>query len=70
MINELSKIYEKWGKDNNIESLLSADELLSENELNETQTIWVKEFIKVWDMAQDVEYFIEANCLTHTKGGK
>jgi len=61
MINELSIIYKKWGKENDIQPLLSADELLIENELNETQTKWLKEFIVVWDWAQLVECFIEVN---------
>tara|TARA_R100001530_G_scaffold133368_1_gene106662 strand:- start:482 stop:661 length:180 start_codon:yes stop_codon:yes gene_type:complete len=48
-IEELTIIYHKWGKENNIQPLLSADELLSENVLNKTQTKWLKEFIIVWD---------------------
>ena len=61
MINELSIIYKKWGKENDIQPLLSADELLIENELNETQTKWLKEFIKIWEKCEDVERFYKVN---------
>ena len=57
-LNDLIKIYEKWGKDNNIEPLLSADELLMDNTCNRKQNLFLMEFIEVWDKAQEVERFI------------
>ena len=58
MINELIEIYEKWGKDNNIEPLLSADDLLNENICNRKQNMFLMEFIKIWEKCEDVERFI------------
>lgn len=61
-IEELTKIYHKWGKDNNIDPLLSADDLLSENTCNRKQNMFLMEFIKIWNKCEDVERFIyEAN---------
>lgn len=57
-LDELIKIYHKWGKDNSIEPLLSADELLMDNTCNRKQNLFLMEFIEVWEKAEDVERFI------------
>tara|TARA_R100001463_G_scaffold97607_2_gene152103 strand:+ start:952 stop:1203 length:252 start_codon:yes stop_codon:yes gene_type:complete len=60
-INKLITIYEKWGKDNNIEPLLSADELLMENTCNRKQNLFLMEFIEAWEKAEEVESFLYRN---------
>ena len=57
-LDELIKIYHKWGKDNSIDPLLSADELLMDNTCNRKQNLFLMEFIEVWEKAEDVERFI------------
>lgn len=57
-LNDLIEIYEKWGKANNIKPLLSADELLMENTCNRKQNIFLIDFIKAWEMAEDIQQFI------------
>jgi len=49
-IDILVKIYKKWGEDNDIKDLGSADEMLFwGNNLSEDQEQWLEKFIKVWD---------------------
>ena len=57
-IEELTIIYNKWGKDNNIDPLLSADDLLSENTCNRKRNMFLIEFIEIWQKCDDVERFI------------
>ena len=53
-INLLVKIYNKWGVDNDIESIGSADEeLMWNSNLNDKQTKWLKKFIEIWDKLQN-----------------
>tara|TARA_R100001463_G_scaffold106543_1_gene161180 strand:+ start:1265 stop:1474 length:210 start_codon:yes stop_codon:yes gene_type:complete len=59
-INDLIEIYKEWGEINKIEPLLSADELLAENILNENQTKWLKEFIIVWSWLEE-EIYLDYN---------
>ena len=57
-LDDLIEIYEKWGKANNIKPLLSADELLMENTCTREQNIFLIDFIKAWEIAEDIEKFI------------
>tara|TARA_B110000858_G_scaffold75755_1_gene87889 strand:- start:359 stop:532 length:174 start_codon:yes stop_codon:yes gene_type:complete len=53
-IDLLVKIYNKWGVDNDIESIGSADEeLMWNSNLNDKQTKWLKKFIEIWDKLQN-----------------
>jgi len=46
---------------NGIKEIISADEQLYEDDMNDKQSVWLKEFIDVYFKAQDLEYFIEKN---------
>ena len=49
-IDLLTKIYKKWGEDNDIEDIGSADgELMWNSNLNDKQTNWLEKFIKIWN---------------------
>ena len=49
-IDILVKVYKKWGEDNDIKNLGSADEELMWNfSLNDKQVKWLEKFILVWD---------------------
>jgi|TARA_A100000172_G_scaffold75413_1_gene58181 hypothetical protein len=49
-IDILVKVYKKWGEDNDIENLGSADEeLMWNSNLNDKQVKWLEKFIIVWD---------------------
>ena len=49
-IDILIKVYKKWGEDNDIENLGSADEELMWNStLNDKQVKWLEKFILLWD---------------------
>ena len=49
-IDILIKVYKKWGKDNDIANLGSADEeLMWNSSLNDKQVKWLEKFILVWD---------------------
>jgi hypothetical protein len=49
-IDILVKVYKKWGEDNDIENLGSADEELTWNsDLNDKQIKWLEKFILIWD---------------------
>ena len=53
-IDLLIKIYNKWGVDNDIESIGSADEeLMWNSNLNDKQTKWLEKFIEIWDKLQN-----------------
>jgi hypothetical protein len=55
-IDLLTKIYKKWGEDNDIENLGSADEeLMWNSNLNDKQTNWLEKFIKIWDQFEKRE---------------
>ena len=60
-IDILVKIYKKWGEDNNIENLGSADEeLMWRSNLTQKQTQWLEKFIRVWDKIEnEVEGYIK-----------
>jgi hypothetical protein len=60
-IDILVKIYKKWGEDNNLENLGSADEeLMWRSNLTQKQTQWLEKFIRVWDKIEDeVERYIK-----------
>ena len=62
MIDKLVDIYNKWGDDNNLQPLGSADEeLLGRENLTKEQREWLEKFIKMWDNQQDIDYFIYEN---------
>tara|TARA_R100000353_G_scaffold96126_1_gene70328 strand:+ start:72 stop:260 length:189 start_codon:yes stop_codon:yes gene_type:complete len=49
-IDILVKVYKKWGQDNNIKNLGSADEeLMWNSSLNDKQVKWLEKFILLWD---------------------
>ena len=49
-IDILVKVYKKWGQDNNIKNLGSADEeLMWNSSLNDKQVKWLEKFILIWD---------------------
>ena len=53
-IDLLVKIYNKWGVDNDIESIGSADEeLMLNSNLNDKQIQWLDKFIEIWDKLQN-----------------
>ena len=60
-IDILVKIYKKWGEDNNLENLGSADEeLMWRSNLTQKQTQWLEKFIGVWDKIEnEVEGYIK-----------
>jgi hypothetical protein len=60
-IDILVKIYKKWGEDNNLENLGSADEeLMWRSNLTQKQTQWLEKFIRVWDKIEnEVEGYIK-----------
>jgi hypothetical protein len=56
-IDYLTKIYLKWGEENNIEDIGSADEELMWNiNLNDKQTKWLERFIIVWNKLETKRY--------------
>ena len=56
-IDYLTKIYLKWGEENNIEDIGSADEELMWNiNLNDKQTKWLERFIFVWNKLETKRY--------------
>ena len=62
MINKLTDVYNKWGDDNNLQPLGSADEeLLGRENLTKEQREWLEKFIKMWDNQQDIDCFIYEN---------
>ena len=59
MIYKLTYVYNKWGDDNNLQPLGSADEeLLGRENLTKEQRQWLEKFIEMWDNQQDIDYFI------------
>ena len=59
MIDKLTDVYNKWGDDNNLQPLGSADEeLLGRENLTKEQRQWLEKFIEMWDNQQDIDYFI------------
>ena len=61
ILSTLDDIYIAWCKMNGIKEIISADEQLYEDDMNDKQSVWLKEFIDVYFKAQDLEYFIEKN---------
>ena len=62
MIDKLTDVYNKWGDDNNLQPLGSADEeLLGRENLTKEQREWLEKFIKMWDNQQDIDCFIYEN---------
>ena len=62
MIDKLTDVYNKWGDDNNLQPLGSADEeLLGRKNLTKEQREWLEKFIEMWDNQQDIDYFIHEN---------
>ena len=62
MIDKLTDVYNKWGDDNNLQPLGSADEeLLGRENLTKEQREWLEKFIKMWDNQHDIDCFIYEN---------
>ena len=62
MINKLTDVYNKWGDDNNLQPLGSADEeLLGRKNLTKEQREWLEKFIEVWNNQEEVDSFIYEN---------
>ena len=62
MIDKLTDVYNKWGDDNNLQPLGSADEeLLGRENLTKEQREWLEKFIEMWDNQQDIDCFIYEN---------
>ena len=62
MINKLIDVYNKWGDDNNLQPLGSADqELLGRKNLTKEQREWLEKFIEVWNNQEEVDSFIYEN---------
>jgi len=62
MIDKLTVVYNKWGDDNNLQPLGSADEeLLGRENLTKEQRQWLEKFVKMWDNQEEIDYFIYEN---------
>ncbi len=62
MIDKLTVVYNKWGDDNNLQPLRSADEeLLGRENLTKEQREWLEKFVKMWDNQEEIDYFIYEN---------
>ena len=62
MIDKLTDVYNKWGDDNNLQPLGSADEeLLGRKNLTKEQREWLEKFIEVWNNQEEVDSFIYEN---------
>tara|TARA_R110002167_G_scaffold332150_1_gene538991 strand:- start:198 stop:410 length:213 start_codon:yes stop_codon:yes gene_type:complete len=56
-IDILVKIYKKWGENNDIENIGSADEeLMWNSNLDKKQSEWLEKFIEIWDRMQNRDY--------------
>ena len=62
MIDKLTDVYNKWGDDNNLQPLGSADEeLLGRENLTKEQRKWLKDFCETWEQAESVQNFLDDN---------
>ena len=54
-IDRLVKIYKNFGDRENLSPLLSADEMLFEDNITIKQRTWIERFIVVWDYATNLD---------------
>jgi hypothetical protein len=59
ILNKLTQLYNQWGDENKLSPLGSADEELFREDIDHKQYNWLKNFIEVWEHAQEVEDFID-----------
>jgi hypothetical protein len=59
ILNKLTDLYNQWGDDNNLSPLSSADEEMFREGINHKQYSWLKNFIEIWEHAQEIEDFIQ-----------
>tara|TARA_R110002124_G_C8724692_1_gene496030 strand:+ start:446 stop:661 length:216 start_codon:yes stop_codon:yes gene_type:complete len=59
ILNKLTDLYNQWGDDNKLSPLGSADEELFRDDIDHKQYNWLKNFIEVWEHAEEVEDFID-----------
>ena len=59
ILNKLTNLYKQWGDDNKLSPLGSADEEIFREDINYEQMHWLKNFIEVWEKAEEVEDFID-----------
>ena len=62
MIDKLTVVYNKWGDDNNLQPLGSADEeLLGRENLTKKQREWLEKFVEMRNNQEEIDYFIYEN---------
>ena len=59
LLTKLTELYNQWGDDNKLSPLGSADEEMLREDISYKKMYWLKNFIEVWEHAQEVEYFID-----------
>ena len=59
LLTKLTELYNQWGDDNKLSPLGSADEEMLREDISYKQMYWLKNFIEVWEHAQEVEDFIQ-----------
>jgi hypothetical protein len=65
-LTKLTELYKQWGEDNYLSPLGSADEEILRKDITHVQFNWLKNFIDIWEKAEEVEDFINEQ----TKGNK
>ena len=65
-LTKLTELYKQWGDDNYLSPLGSADEEILRKDITHVQFNWLKNFIDIWEKAEEVEDFINEQ----TKGNK
>ena len=58
IINKLTDIYTDWIDKNKLENASADEVLMGTPNLTDKQREWLKEFIEIWDKAQDVESWL------------
>lgn len=56
-INLLHKLYKSWCKKEKFKQILSADEMLLSSQVKYPyQSYWLKNFIRIWNKCEDINY--------------
>jgi hypothetical protein len=58
-LDKLTKIYNNWGDNNNLQPLASADEVMRRDDLTDAQISWLFRFINAWEETQNREYILD-----------
>ena len=58
IINKQTDIYTDWIDKNRLENASADEVLMGTPNLTDKQREWLKEFIEIWDKAQDVESWL------------